>query len=206
MTHCQSPGAGPVAIWIARVGETVSARDMAAAMLVRMAQDLAGVRARLARDSQGRPRLEGCVDPPHVSISHHREYLATALTRLGPIGVDIETLRDVPAIDLAERWFDGDESAWLRGLPDDRRSLAFLQLWTRKEAVGKALGLGLRGGGMRRRVGQPDAGVITLEPAADTPEIAIVDMLKPPLIVAVACAGADAPGRTVQICWEAPSR
>jgi phosphopantetheinyl transferase len=36
------------------------------------------------------------------------------------------------------------ETALLRALPVDRRSLAFLARWTRKEAFIKALGLGLR--------------------------------------------------------------
>jgi 4'-phosphopantetheinyl transferase len=56
---------------------------------------------------------------------------------------------------LADRWFDPAEAAWLRDQPADARPAAFLLLWTAKEALGKALGTGLRGGGLRRRVPLP---------------------------------------------------
>ena len=46
-------------------------------------------------------------------------------------------------LDLAERFFSVTETALLRALPLDRRSLAFLACWTRKEAFIKALGFGL---------------------------------------------------------------
>jgi 4'-phosphopantetheinyl transferase len=50
----------------------------------------------------------------------------------------------VPDIDdLAERFFSVTKTLLLRAFPADRRSLAFLACWTRKEAFIKALGLGL---------------------------------------------------------------
>ena len=70
--------------------------------------------------------------------------LSMRFTRGRAVGVDVELIREVPdADDLAERFFSPTETASLRALPLDRRSLAFLACWTRKEAFIKALGLGL---------------------------------------------------------------
>jgi 4'-phosphopantetheinyl transferase len=67
-----------------------------------------------------------------------------AITRVGAIGVDVEALTpfgDLAAV--ARRWFSPTEQAALSALPPDRRLAGFYRLWTRKEAVVKALGLGM---------------------------------------------------------------
>jgi 4'-phosphopantetheinyl transferase len=105
----------------------------------------AAVRAELLRlldvtelhvDDRGRPWLEGV----SFSVSHSGELGLIAIAEPGRrIGVDVEQLRpdrDVRA--LAERFFHPEEAA---GIGDDRA--AFYRCWTRKEAVVKALGLGL---------------------------------------------------------------
>jgi 4'-phosphopantetheinyl transferase len=94
----------------------------------------------------GKPRLA----PVHRSadvefnLSHSGILALYAFTSGRAVGVDVELIREVPdAEDLAERFFSPTETASLRALPLDRRSLAFLACWTRKEAFIKALGLGL---------------------------------------------------------------
>ncbi|WP_420323436.1 4'-phosphopantetheinyl transferase superfamily protein [Kribbella pittospori] len=54
---------------------------------------------------------------------------------------------------LANRWFDPAELQWMSEQPD--YLIAFLHLWTAKEAVGKALGQGLRNAGLKRRMPLP---------------------------------------------------
>ncbi|MGW1341982.1 4'-phosphopantetheinyl transferase superfamily protein [Kribbella sp. NPDC002412] len=54
---------------------------------------------------------------------------------------------------LARRWFDPLELQWMATQPD--HLTAFLHLWTAKEAVGKALGVGLQNPGLRRRMPLP---------------------------------------------------
>lgn len=100
----------------------------------------------LVETSYGKPRLA----PGHGSaglefnLSHSGVLAVYAFTSGRAVGVDVELIRQVPdADDLAERFFSSGEIAALRSLPLDRRSLAFLACWTRKEAFIKALGLGL---------------------------------------------------------------
>jgi len=93
----------------------------------------------------GKPRLA----PVHRSadvefnLSHSGILALYAFTSGRAVGIDVELLREIPdADDLAERFFSRRETALLRALPLDRRSLAFLACWTRKEAFIKAVGLG----------------------------------------------------------------
>jgi phosphopantetheine--protein transferase-like protein len=74
--------------------------------------------------------------------------IAVAAGRRGPVGVDVESRREFEIDGMARRWFDPAEVNWLYRQGDQLE--AFLQLWTAKEAVGKALGRGLRGSGLRR--------------------------------------------------------
>lgn len=60
------------------------------------------------------------------------------------IGVDIEAwrpMRDQPAV--VRRYFSSVEIEAWKALPGERREQAFFEIWTRKEAYIKALGLGL---------------------------------------------------------------
>ncbi|MEU6077680.1 4'-phosphopantetheinyl transferase superfamily protein [Micromonospora sp. NPDC047074] len=94
-----------------------------------------------------------------VSVSRAGGVVAVAARVGGPVGVDVERCRPLPALALARRWFAPAEAAWLAGRPDGGRVADFLRLWTAKEAVGKALGVGLRDGGPGRRMpvpGDPD--------------------------------------------------
>jgi 4'-phosphopantetheinyl transferase len=89
----------------------------------------------------GRPQLL------HVSVAHGGGMAVAAVCEHGPIGVDVEhvdTRRNLMAI--ARRFFAAEESIQLDACGNDERSLLFHQWWTRKEAVLKATGLGLRGG------------------------------------------------------------
>ena len=98
----------------------------------------------LSHDPAGRPHIPGLA----VSISHTHHLLAVAASYDGPLGVDVEEVHPREVRALAERWFHPAELDWIAAQPDEL--LAFLHLWTAKEAVGKALGQGLRNSGLRR--------------------------------------------------------
>lgn len=92
-------------------------------------------------EPQGKPVVRG---GPSFNISHSGDFVALAFAASGRLGVDVEyrkPLRDL--MSLARATFRPDEVAELRGLPDDARQDAFFRIWTRKEAMLKALGCGL---------------------------------------------------------------
>ncbi|HJS57031.1 MAG TPA: 4'-phosphopantetheinyl transferase superfamily protein [Vicinamibacteria bacterium] len=104
----------------------------------------ASVRVRVEPD--GRPVLLDPEPGVEFSISHSGERVVVAWADR-VVGVDIERLRPLPgALDLARRFFDAGEAASLEKEPVERRSAAFLELWTRKEALLKARGIGLAAG------------------------------------------------------------
>jgi hypothetical protein len=146
-----------VNVWVGRVD---GGRPAAARRLLRRAGGalLGGpeTEIRVGRDADGRPfvRAADGVGLP-VSVSHADGVVVVAARRAGPVGVDVERRRELPAVALARRWYAPEEATWLAARPADRRTEAFLLLWTAKEAVGKALGRGLRDGGLRRRMPVP---------------------------------------------------
>lgn len=98
---------------------------------------------RLAAGEHGKPFLADsrALD---FNVSHSGGALLVGIAREQPLGVDIETQRRRrPALALARRFFAADEASALAGLDDSRRQLAFLRLWSCKEAVVKALGCGI---------------------------------------------------------------
>ncbi|MGA8115997.1 MAG: 4'-phosphopantetheinyl transferase superfamily protein [Actinocatenispora sp.] len=131
-------------------------RTRAHALLREVAGRMAGTSAPLIRVSHadgGQPYVD--VSGLSVSVSHTADLVAVAVSRLGPVGVDVEQVRAMPAVDLGRRWYAEVEADWLRELPAEARTVAFLRLWTGKEAVGKLYGRGLRNQGMSRRVPLP---------------------------------------------------
>lgn len=105
----------------------------------------AGVR--FAYEARGKPRLAAPESPIDFNVSHSGERVVVALSRATPVGVDVETIgRAVDAAALAARFFAPEEAAALAALPEAERRLAFLRVWTRKEAFVKAHGGGISAG------------------------------------------------------------
>lgn len=109
----------------------------------RMLADELGIppqRVPLYRDAAGRPRIAG--DTVWTSLSHAADWVAVAIDRAAPVGVDIEPLSRAAAVaEVAEAVLHPDErnAAGMEG-PDG----GLLAVWVRKEAVLKAAGVGLR--------------------------------------------------------------
>ena len=95
---------------------------------------------------RGKPELSACTNPRtiHFNSSHSHELCIIAVTRTGPIGVDVEYLRPMPeAEDIARRHFSATEIRDLMAVSSAERERAFFNCWTRKEAYVKAVGDGL---------------------------------------------------------------
>jgi 4'-phosphopantetheinyl transferase len=184
-------------------------RLAAQALLVRAAVAELGLTAAdivVSHEPSGRPCLLGAGARLHIAVSHCRAgAVAVATSFAGPVGVDVEVVRPVPWQPLSRRFLDDDEIDWLDTLPADRQVAAFLQLWTYKEAVGKAYGVGLRGGGLRRVGGRgndsaaADGSWTLRSTPADPAMAAAVAQPAPDVMLAVACAGAAAHGSTAAI-------
>jgi 4'-phosphopantetheinyl transferase len=109
----------------------------------------------VSRDSSGQPAVQAAAGQAWVSLSYGPGVLAVAASLLGPVGIDVEGPAEAEVVRLADRWFDAGEATWLRSRPAAEQPREFLLLWTAKEALGKALGTGLRGAGLQRRVPLP---------------------------------------------------
>ena len=100
----------------------------------------------LAENAHGKP----LVDPlrhhpaPAFNLSHDGDFGVMAVGMVADLGIDVLRLRpwsDVEAI--VRHFFTRPEQAAVMELPLEKRAQAFARIWTRKEAVVKALGEGL---------------------------------------------------------------
>lgn len=78
-----------------------------------------------------------------VSVSHAAD-LVVAACASSAVGVDVEQVRPVDRAELVGAVLGATECASLDQAPPEDRDLRFTRLWTRKEAVVKATGDGLR--------------------------------------------------------------
>jgi 4'-phosphopantetheinyl transferase len=111
--------------------------DTLAAWLAVPADSLA-----LDHAASGRPLLRGAdVD---ISLADCGPLVVLGALPNGRLGVDAEPIdTDLDPARLAADHFTPGEAAWLASLPAETRHEAFLRLWTAKEALLKALGVGL---------------------------------------------------------------
>jgi len=132
---------------VARFGKPILARrytiGRAALRFVLAARlDVAPHAVPIERDPRGRPRLP---DAPSLdfNVTHTGDAAMFGLVEAGGvrIGVDLERAsRDVNATGLARRVCTSREREALATLDEHARRLAFLRLWTCKEAMSKATG------------------------------------------------------------------
>jgi 4'-phosphopantetheinyl transferase len=127
------------------VGDERRRRYAGAHVLVR---ELLGERLRVAprdvaieQDERGKPFVAG--REVTFSLAHSASLAAVAIAEGAEIGVDVERLRDIDVGLLAKGTCSEDERARLAEAAEPDRSALFLRLWTAKEAVLKALGVGL---------------------------------------------------------------
>jgi 4'-phosphopantetheinyl transferase len=90
----------------------------------------------------GRPALLG--HDLHLSVSHAGEIVLVALSTDAEIGVDVEKIDDDKPPCLVKRVLDAGEMDRFRTTPQASQAEEFFRAWTRKEAVLKATGQGLR--------------------------------------------------------------
>lgn len=134
----------------------------------------------LAPDVLGRPRAKIGDTPLSLSLSHQAGLTAVACAASGRVGVDLVSLEALVGIDWTDLVPVEEQPAWER-VPSGDRARTALLAWACREALLKALGLGLRMGleaiGLepcgtsfqihRLPAGEPSAWNLELQPVPD---------------------------------------
>ncbi len=146
-----------------RRGEWLAARVAAKELVSRHIRDFTGYRPALgdvviSKDEHGAPYVElrgdaaeysEGFDAPSLTLTHANGVAIAGLAAPGPsarIGTDLEAIEDRDA-SFAENYFSAHERSLTLPGPDDEPaddSTTWTALWSIKEAVSKALGLGLK--------------------------------------------------------------
>ncbi len=133
-------------------GRQVARRRVILRHILGEALGLPAGRLDFTTNADGKPELAN--HPLRFNLSASDGWVAVALSDGIDIGMDIERLRTIAdSADMAERFFALPEAGALSALPEPHRSAAFLRCWTRKEAMMKALGQGMRAGLAKLEVG-----------------------------------------------------
>lgn len=98
---------------------------------------------RFGQNAYGKPHVEPA-GGIHFNLSHTQGLNVLALSRLGPIGVDVEYADPRRAgEDISQRYFTAQEHRRLLCSAPEDRAHSFFSTWTLKESFVKAVGQGL---------------------------------------------------------------
>ena len=125
----------------------------------------------------GRQHGKVSVDGMQVSVSHSGDRIAVAFHPSVAVGIDVELIN--PAIDadsLASVSLSELEASELAAFEPGARARAFTQYWTRKEAVVKATGDGIRADLRKVIVSAPDQPAALREWAGYDGPVRLVDL------------------------------
>ncbi len=110
---------------------------------------------RCGSGDHGKPRLADTTAGLHFSLAHSGPHIVVAVSRAGPVGIDVESLR--PTMDyrpLCRNTLTADEAVAFGA--GGARPRDFLRTWVRKEAVTKAVGTGVATPFQTFAVGAPE--------------------------------------------------
>jgi 4'-phosphopantetheinyl transferase len=145
-------------------------RDCLTALLELPAMDVP-----LRIDECGAPSLEGTA--LQLSLSHHGDWLALAMSPSEPIGVDVLTIPpDADFVDDTTLVLSPEEVSLVKRCSHDRQGTTFAWCWVRKEAYAK----------MRRTGLTPELARVTLTPRVSVPGASLWSRHLPDAVVALA--------------------
>lgn len=96
----------------------------------------------LSKLENGKPFLDG-KNAPSISISHSDDWCVCAVSNALHVGVDIEVIKTRNWEAYCKDVFHPEEAKWVLDVVGYERDVRGLICWCRKEAVVKALGVGL---------------------------------------------------------------
>ncbi len=117
----------------------------------------------LAANAHGKPCIAAEANHPGLqfNLSHCDRLALLAVATGREVGVDLQgTLREAAWPAIAERFYTLDEREHVQALSPAMRAPAFAEIWTRKEAAGKAAGEGLTSRIFSIAVGPADWGMV----------------------------------------------
>jgi 4'-phosphopantetheinyl transferase len=92
----------------------------------------------------GKPRLVTNPKDVRFNLSHSSNHVIFAFTVGQEIGVDLERLDSIAEIaSIADQFFSAIETSRISRSPQNQRVRTFLSYWTCKEALAKAIGVGM---------------------------------------------------------------
>lgn len=98
----------------------------------------------LERAEDGRPFLRASGFALEHSMTHSGDWMMLAVSRLGPVGLDLEQVdRSIDVGRLAARFFAREDAVAIAALPREEQAEAFFRAWTEKEAYLKGIGGGV---------------------------------------------------------------
>jgi 4'-phosphopantetheinyl transferase len=117
------------------------------ALLRQLLADRLGVPAgsiTLAAGPQGKPHVAYPAATLEFNVAHSGRLALVAISSSLPVGIDVERIDpDLDWEPLSSRFFAAAEDRAIKLLPEEDRRAGFFACWTRKEAVVKAIGMGL---------------------------------------------------------------
>lgn len=163
---------------------------------------------RFGTTAHGKPYLVETSAPLHFNLAHSGSVALLAVAVNVAVGVDVERVRINLDLDgIARRFFRPEESAALDALPAAQRTEAFFAVWTRKEALLKALGKGIAGGvdryGVTADPGSPARVVAAAGGPGEAARWWVADLAAGPGYRAAVAAPAT-PGRVLTWAWPGP--
>ena len=150
---------------------------------------------------RGKPETDAADADVRFSVSHTHDRALIAVATRFDVGIDVEREAPVPDWeDLSERVFSQPERRELAEAAD--KSGAFLRGWTRKEAVLKALGIGISAplAELTVSLGREAAILATLDGGTRPSDWTLIDLSAPGHVAALAArvAGASVELRTLR--------
>jgi 4'-phosphopantetheinyl transferase len=153
----------------------------------------------------GKPRLAGFAgrDEVFFSLSRSGNLCLIAISEDGPVGIDVEEVREVPEMaGLVRSRFAASEATAILERSGEERLQAFYRCWTRKEACVKALGTEIGPGLDSVVVSAGDRPVLLSVPGTRAGEWSLLDLaLSEGFAGALAVHGAaeETPGPPIQL-------
>lgn len=112
----------------------------------------------IEKTDQGKPFLPEFPEF-HFNVTHSKKMIMVALSR-GPVGVDLERMRELDVVAVAKRFFSPQELLLLQEESEAQNQPTFFKLWTAKEAALKADGGGIASG-MKNNVAAMEDGNVS---------------------------------------------